>query len=89
MKITLFKGKEIQSRSEAADFFRQIAERIESGQVVLGSGTREVSLEIPETVKLEVEIDQKRKDSRGPRHKMEVELTWYEGEQSNRGVEIR
>ncbi|SIP86727.1 amphi-Trp domain-containing protein [Alkalispirochaeta americana] len=89
MKMNVFKGKETQSRKEAADFLRQIAERIEAGRIVLGSGTQEASLDIPETVKLEVEIDQKRKDSRGLRHKLELELTWYEGDTSHQGVEIR
>ena len=77
-KSILFKSKERQQRSEVATFLRQLADKFESGQVVIRRGAEELALDIPNSVILEVEIDNQVKKSKGLQHTFEIEVKWFE-----------
>lgn len=79
MKDILFKSEDMKSKKEAADILRQIADKIEEGNIVLKKGSEEVSVDIPE--KVEVEIEASKKDKNGQTKKqLEIEIEWVEGE---------
>lgn len=79
MKNILFKSEEMKSNKEAADILRQIADKVEEGSILLKKGEKEVTVNIPS--KLEVEIEASQKDKKGQvKKQLEVELEWIEGE---------
>lgn len=80
-KEKLFKSTEYKSREEASQFLRELADKIAAGSVSMVQGGQEVSFEIPRELKLEVEAEQKDKGQKGLRQEIELELSWYEGDQ--------
>lgn len=77
-KTVLMKSKDRLSRADAAAFLRQLADKVESGEVSLIQGSQEVSLEIPAQVTLEVDAEDKSK-KRGTKRSLEIEMEWYVG----------
>lgn len=78
-KTILFKSDERKNLKEVAAFLRQLADKIESGEVVLRRGAEEVKLRLPATVDFEIEAEAKPK-KRGTQQSLEIEIEWYEGE---------
>jgi amphi-Trp domain-containing protein len=78
-KSVLIKNKDRMAREDAAAFLRQLADKLESGKVHLVQGTREVAMEIPAQLTLEVKVDDKPKPRKGTKRSLEVELEWYPG----------
>ncbi|MFO8030741.1 MAG: amphi-Trp domain-containing protein [Cyclonatronaceae bacterium] len=79
-EIELFKSKERKDRQETADFLHHLADKVASGNLVLKQGQNEVNIAIPENVQLEVEVEDEHKQKRGIRHKLEIELKWYDND---------
>lgn len=77
-KTVLMKSKDRLSRADAAAFLRQLAEKVEGGEVSLIQGDQEVVLEIPAQVQLDVEAQDKPK-KRGTKRQLEIEMEWYVG----------
>ncbi len=84
-KVKLFKSKERRTRNEVSTFLKDLAAKIDEGQVLLRQGNQETNLELPDNVKFEVEADQKQKKHKGLKYSLEVEIEWYEGDKVNRG----
>lgn len=87
----LFKSEEQKSRSEISAFLQQLASRIDQGQVTLGRGQEEISLQLPESAVLEVQVEDEDKGSRGIQHSLEIEIKWFDGDdaQGEGGLELR
>ncbi|MBN2043794.1 MAG: amphi-Trp domain-containing protein [Anaerolineales bacterium] len=79
-KSVLLKNKERMSRADAAAFLRQLAEKLESGKIHLAQGTREVVMDLPAELVLEVKVDDKPRRRMGTKRSLELELEWYTGE---------
>ena len=77
-KNVLFKSEEPRSLKEVADFLRELANRLESGQVVLRRGAEEVTLKPPQNVILELKAEEKVKPSK-TKYSFEIEIEWGEG----------
>lgn len=77
METVLFKSEEKKSVQEAAEILRQIADRLEAGEVVLKQGEEEVRLLIPTNVTLEIKAEEEVKTS--TKKSLEVEIEWTEG----------
>lgn len=84
-KVKLFKSKERRTRSEVSTFLRELAGKIEEGQVVLRQGSQETNLDLPENMVFEVEAERKEKKHKGLKQTLELEIEWYEGDNVNRG----
>lgn len=80
-KVNLFKGKERKSRAEASAFLAQLSEKVASGQVVLRQAHDDLVLDLPSSLGLQVKASQKNKPAKGAIHKLNVQLTWREGDQ--------
>lgn len=80
-EIVLFKSKERKTRQQVADFLRQLAEKIDSGTMLLKQGQEELNLQLPANLILEVEVEDEHKRNKGVQHKLELEIKWYEGEE--------
>ena len=76
----LFKSEERKTRSERSDFVHPLADKISEGQVVLRQSQNEITLELPETLILEVQVDDEDKGAKGVQHSLEVEIKWFDEE---------
>ncbi|MFP4345410.1 MAG: amphi-Trp domain-containing protein [Anaerolineales bacterium] len=86
-KTTLFKSEERHDLREVAAFLRELADRLESGEVVLQQGDREVNVRLPDRVELEIEVEKKEK-KRKTKHSLEIEIEWKEGDFSGGPVTL-
>ena len=87
-EIRLFKSEERHSRSEVCQFLRQLADKIESGQVVLRQGQEELTLAIPTNVFLEVQVENEDKKTKGMQHSLEIEIKWFDNEGARDPLEL-
>jgi amphi-Trp domain-containing protein len=77
-EIRLFKSEEQKNRSEVAAFLHQLADKVMAGQVVLRQGQEELTIALPESLVLEVQVEDEDKGSRGTQHSLEVEIKWFD-----------
>ena len=84
----LFRSEERKSRAEVAAFLHQIAEKIESGQVILRKGEEELFLELPSNLILEVQVEDEDKKSKGIQHSLELEIKWYDHNSASGALEL-
>jgi amphi-Trp domain-containing protein len=76
-KQTLFRAEEWKSRQSVAALLRELADNLEAGEVTLRRGEEEVTLSLPETVELEIEITEKVTEQKTERQ-LEIEIEWTE-----------
>ncbi len=88
-EIVLFETEERKSAAEVAQFLRVLADKIESGNVVLRSGAKEIALTLPGSVIFEVKVEEEEKKGKTKRS-LEVEIEWNVGDENltDSGVEI-
>jgi len=87
-EVRLFKSQERKSRAEVVAFLRQIADKIDGGQVVLRQGQEEISLHIPSDLILEVQVEEEDKQRKGTQHSLELEIKWYDEDPDSGPLEI-
>jgi amphi-Trp domain-containing protein len=63
---------------EVAGFLRELADKVEGGQITLVQGEQDVVVDLPSTVKFEIEYYEQPK-KRGLKKQLEIELQWVEG----------
>lgn len=82
MKETvLFKSEEKMARSDVTAALRTIADKLDSGQLVLSMGEDHVSLEIPENVTLELKAEEEAGRRGETKKSLEIEIEWMEGQE--------
>ena len=84
----IFKNEERRSRSEVSAFLRQLAEKVDSGNVVLRQGGQETRLDLPHNLILEIQVEEEDKKSKGIQYSLEVEIKWFEGDDSGGPLEL-
>lgn len=87
-ETVLFSSKEPKSRAEASAFLRQLADRLETGQVTLLHGENELVLSPAAQLVLEIKAEDEEKHRKGVQHSLEIELKWYDGAAGDGGVEL-
>ncbi len=83
-EVILFKSEEKQDRADVAAFLRQLADKVEVGEVVLRQGADELTLTIPAVVTLEVKAEEE-SSKKGPKNSLEIELEWRSGAEQQAG----
>ncbi|TVQ42172.1 MAG: amphi-Trp domain-containing protein [Saprospirales bacterium] len=88
-EVRLFKTQERKTRAEVADFLRLLADKLSDGEVLLKSGSEEISLNISPSVTLEIQVEDEDK-KKGIQHSLEVEIKWYDGKEgvAASGIEL-
>ena len=86
MEVVLFKSEEKKSISEVAAILRQIADKMEGGEIVLTRGAEEVRLKIPSTVTLELKVEEETK--KVTKKSLEIEIEWPEGTEEEGSGEV-
>ncbi|MFO7741374.1 MAG: amphi-Trp domain-containing protein [Anaerolineae bacterium] len=76
-KTVLFRSEEWKARHSVAAFLRELADKLEEGEITLLRGEEELSLALPETVELEIEVTEKVKKHKTERE-IEIEIEWTE-----------
>lgn len=84
-EVVLFKSEEKKSTAEVAAFLRQLADRVEKGEVILRQGGDELALNLPGMVTLEVKAEEETSGSGSVKHSLEVELEWQPGGEKQAG----
>ena len=74
----LFESEEKRSRTEVAAVLRALADKLETGKVVLQQGDQSLALEIPGKLTLEIKAEEEAKRTK-TKYSLEVELEWYPG----------
>jgi amphi-Trp domain-containing protein len=72
---------------EVAAFIRELADKVETGQVTLVQSGQDVVIDLPETVSFELEYYEQPK-KRGLKKQIEIELQWTEGDQKRESVTL-
>ena len=80
-EIVLFESEERQDVQSVAQFLHQLADKLAEQQVVLRQGKQEVSLTIPNSVVLELKVEEEAKKKRTQRS-LEVEIEWFVGDET-------
>lgn len=87
-EVRLFKSEERHTRAEASAFLHQLADKIGAGQVVLRQGQEELTLVIPHNLILEIQVEDEDKRSKGIQHSLEVEIKWFDADDSGGPLEL-
>jgi amphi-Trp domain-containing protein len=74
-KNVLFRSEEWKARRSAAALLRGLADKLEEGEVTLRRGEEEVTLMLPDTVELEIEVTEKVKEHK-TEQELEIEIEW-------------
>jgi len=85
----LFKSEERKSRSDVSAFLHQLANKVSEGQVVLRQGQEEITLQLPHSLILEVQVEDEDKKAKGTQHSLEVEIKWFDDEDRGGPLELR
>ena len=86
-EVVLFQSEEKHSRQNVATFLRQLADKVEGGEVVLQKGSESLTLSLPANLTLEVKAEEEDKKGRTQRS-LEVEFEWYEGEEDGGSLSL-
>ncbi|MEA2115966.1 MAG: amphi-Trp domain-containing protein [Thermodesulfobacteriota bacterium] len=85
-ETVLFKTEEKMTRSAAADLMRRMADKIDSGKVILQQGkNKKVNLKIPGQVELQIKAE-KEVGKRRTKKKLELEIEWLVGADKDQGT---
>jgi amphi-Trp domain-containing protein len=74
----LFKSEERMTRSNVVAFLQQLVDKIGEGQIVLRQGQQEITLDLPQNLILEIQVEDEDKGSKGIQHSLEVEIKWFD-----------
>jgi amphi-Trp domain-containing protein len=83
-EVVLFSSEEKKALPAVVAFLRELADRLDAGEVILRKGTEELTLSLPQQVVLEVKAEEEDKKGR-TQLSLEVEIAWYEGEEGGDG----
>jgi amphi-Trp domain-containing protein len=84
----LFKSEERKNRNEVSTFLTQLADKISAGQVVLRQGKEEISLQLPQNLILEIQVEDEDKKKKGVQHSLEVEIKWFDDDSQGGPLEL-
>lgn len=78
-ETVLFKSKEPKAAADVATTLRQLADKIDQGQLTLRQGDQEVTLSFSQQMTLEIAVEEEIKTTHR-QQSLEVEIEWYVGE---------
>ncbi len=84
----LFKSEERRNRADVGAFLHQLADKVEAGEVILRQGEEEITLQLPHSLILEVQVEDEDKGRKGIQHSLEVELKWFDDDASSGPLEL-
>jgi amphi-Trp domain-containing protein len=89
-KKILLRSKQIETPQSVAAFLRELADKVETGQVVLIQEGAETSINLPEQMTLSLSVKEKHKPKKSSqRHSLTIKLKWWEGAKARRSGELK
>ncbi len=85
----LFKSEERKNRVNVSDFLHQLADKISNGTIVLSQGAEELTLQLPQNLILEVQVEDEEKGAKGIQHSLEVEIKWFDNDEQSGSLELK
>jgi len=85
-ETVLFKSEEKKASSDIANTLRQIADKIDDGSMILKQGSEEITLEFPNSMVLELKIEEEQ--GKSLKKSFEIEMEWIVGEEQAGGATI-
>ena len=85
-EIVLFKSEEKKTSSDIANTLRQIADKIDSGNMTLKQGSEEIMIEFPQNMVLELKVEEE--EGKRLKKSFEIELEWIVGDDQGGGATI-
>ena len=79
VETKLFTSKEIKTTGEVASIFRQIADKLEAGQLTLQNQEHESQTDIPDQMKTTIKLEDEH--GRKLERSLKIKLKWTVGEQ--------
>jgi amphi-Trp domain-containing protein len=86
-KNVIVKSELRKTLPEVASFLRELADKVETGQVTLVQAGQDVIVELPDSVDFEFEYYEQVKKS-GLKKQLEIELEWIEGGKKHQSVTL-
>lgn len=78
------------SRSDLVEFLRRLADRVESGAIVLRDTDEFQKLRLPEQVELKMKYQTKtKKKTKAEKHELEFEISWGDLEAAGGGIGLK
>jgi amphi-Trp domain-containing protein len=85
----LFKSEERKNRADVSNFLHQLADKISDGKVVLSQGAEELTLQLPQNLVLEVQVEDEDKRAKGIQHSLEVEIKWFDNDDQGGSLKLK
>ena len=85
----LFKSEERKNRADVSNFLHQLADKITNGKIVLSQGAEELTLQLPQNLILEVQVEDEEKGPKGIQHSLEVEIKWFDNDEQSGPLELK
>ncbi|NNE67893.1 MAG: amphi-Trp domain-containing protein [Pyrinomonadaceae bacterium] len=85
----LFKSEERKNRADVSNFLHRLADKISDGTVILSQGAEEFTMQLPQNLVLEVQIEDEEKGAKGIQHSLEVEIKWYDNDDHGGSLELK
>jgi len=83
-KNILLKSKARRERENVAAFLQELGEKLTRNAVVLQQGQQEIALDVPDTVRMKLNVKKKNKTE----HQLKITLTWTEGDTASGKVTL-
>ena len=84
----LFKSEDQMNRADIGAFLHQLADKIADGHVLLRQGEDEITLHLPPNLVLELQVEDEIKGAKGIQHSLEVEIKWFDNDETGGPVEL-
>ena len=85
----LFKSEERKNRADVGNFIHQLADKITNGKIVLSQGAEELTLQLPQNLILEIQVEDEEKGSKGIQHSLEIEIKWFDNDEQGGPLELK
>ena len=85
----LFKSEERRNKADVSNFLHQLADKISDGKVVLSQGAEELTLQLPNSLILEVQVEDEDKGAKGIQHSLEIEVKWFDNDEQGGSLELK
>jgi len=85
----LFKNQEKKTRADVGTFLHQLADKVSEGTIILSKGSEELTLQIPQNLTLEIQVEDEQKKKKGVQHSLEVEIKWFDNDDGPTNLKLK
>ncbi|MEA2009019.1 MAG: amphi-Trp domain-containing protein [Chloroflexota bacterium] len=87
-KKVLLKSEDKRSLVEVAKFLRDLADKVETNDLILSQGKKKIEVPFPDIVALEFELKENKKKKKGTKRQLEIEIEWYPDGKNQETIQV-